>query len=790
MVVAWLVFPLLLTAISLGLGFLANGLSGGRVPATLLLPVGFGGLVVLTGFTTNWAATSTLTTPIVLLSAGFGLIAFRSLRSRGVDTSLTAAAVGVYAVYAAPALLTGSTTFAGFIKLDDGAQWMAMADRLVDGGRSALGMSPSTHEATVAVNMAPPYPVGAFPPMSVGAQALGTDPMWLMQPYMAWLGALLAVTLAGMLASMVPRPGPRAWAVFIAAQPALLLGFSLWGAVKESALAPLVALVAVLVTSVGRVDDRRLTWIRALIPLAVALGAVVLVAGVSGGWWVVIPMLWLAIQWVHGNGWRRGVARVGVVGAMALVMALPNLVWIQWSAIRGLATYASVDVLGNLWGRLSMLQVVGIWPTGDFRGQPSHMLVTILMVALVVGAAAFGIFRSARAARWEVPLYVLTTVPLAVIVNTGSQWVGSKGLAVASPALLTAASVGLAGLAARGWRVEAALGAAVVSTGVLWSSALAYHEAWLAPHEALADLRNLAEVQGLEGPALILEYNSYASRHLFRDLDAQGASEIRRDLIPTYSGRGLESGEYSDIDDFPMSSLAKFNTLVLRRSVQTSRPPADWSLVRSGPVYEVWAREAGPGATTVIEHLPLGDRIDPGGIADCKAVTDLAGRAPAGSQLAFVPRPPVLRAEPVVASAPPDWTVSSTGQVAAPSSGTMTYTVDLPVPGTYQPFVKGSFRGRLRVSLDGTPVFDQRHLLMWEGGGSVGTPIRMDEGVHTIDVTYSGPDWHPGSAGFTFAFGPILLSQQTAETSYRTLARERADELCGKRLDWVAVIGG
>ena len=211
------------------------------------------------------------------------------------------------------------------------------------------------------------------------------------------------------------------------------------------------------------------------------------------------------------------------------------------------------------------------------------MLVTVLLIALVAACAGFGLWRSLHGGNWAVPLYVATTVPLAVIANLGSPWVGSKGLAIASPALLTAAGVGLAAVAARGWRLEASLGAGVVSVAVLWSSVLAYHDAWLAPHDSLADLEGIAKEPSLQAPALMLEYNVYATRHLFRELDAQGAAELRRDLIPTYSGQGVDPGKDSDIDDFPMSSLAKFNTLVLRRSVLASRPPSDWTLVRFGP---------------------------------------------------------------------------------------------------------------------------------------------------------------------------------------------------------------
>ena len=60
-----------------------------------------------------------------------------------------AAAVGVFAVFAAPIVLSGEATFAGYIKLDDTATWFAMTDRVMEHGRSLAGLAPSTYEATL-----------------------------------------------------------------------------------------------------------------------------------------------------------------------------------------------------------------------------------------------------------------------------------------------------------------------------------------------------------------------------------------------------------------------------------------------------------------------------------------------------------------------------------------------------------------------------------------------------------------------------------------------------------------
>ena len=54
-------------------------------------------------------------------------------------------ALAVFAVYAAPIVLSGQATFAGYIKLDDTATWLAMTDRAMEHGRNLAGLEPSTY---------------------------------------------------------------------------------------------------------------------------------------------------------------------------------------------------------------------------------------------------------------------------------------------------------------------------------------------------------------------------------------------------------------------------------------------------------------------------------------------------------------------------------------------------------------------------------------------------------------------------------------------------------------------
>ena len=102
--------------------------------------------------------------------------------------------------------LSGEATFAGYIKLDDTATWLALTDRVMEHGRSLDGLAPSTYEATLAFNLADGYPVGVFLPLGVGGALLGEDIAWLVQPYMALLrGDARAGALGAPRAARSPR---------------------------------------------------------------------------------------------------------------------------------------------------------------------------------------------------------------------------------------------------------------------------------------------------------------------------------------------------------------------------------------------------------------------------------------------------------------------------------------------------------------------------------------------------------------------------------------------------------
>ena len=129
---SWVAFPALLTALAVGCGALIEAAARLRLPLALLPALGFAGIVVIGQFLTLADATAELTTPVVVAAGGGGLALLALRRRPRSGWWAVAAAAAVFAVYAAPIVLSGEATFAGYIRLDDTATWMALTDRVME----------------------------------------------------------------------------------------------------------------------------------------------------------------------------------------------------------------------------------------------------------------------------------------------------------------------------------------------------------------------------------------------------------------------------------------------------------------------------------------------------------------------------------------------------------------------------------------------------------------------------------------------------------------------------------
>jgi hypothetical protein len=732
--------------------------SGERLPRPLVLPAGLTVVILAGQFATLADATAELAGPLVVGLAAAGLLLSSPWRARP-DSWAYGAAVGVFAVFAAPIVLSGEATFAGYIKLDDTATYFAMTDRVMEHGRSLAGLAPSTYEATLGTTVSIGYPTGSLMPLGIGHQLLSYDIAWLFQPYLTVLAALLALALYAVLARVVPSRPLRALAVFVAAQPAILFGYALWGGIKELAGALLLALIAALLP--WTLEESRRA--RAALPLAAACAALVCVLSLPGAVWLVPAALVATVVLLRRP--QRLLPKAGVFVAGLALLAIPAFVAaVDW--LPRIGAFDKETNLGNLIGPLSGFQLFGIWPSGDFRVHPHDSAPAYVLIALVIAAGVVGVWWAWERGASELLAYVVIAgLGCALFLAVSSPWVAGKTLAMASPAALAAALGGCAAGLAHKRVVEAAVAALAIAAGVLWSNTLQYHDVLLAPRGQLHELETIGHDFAGQGPALMTTYEPYGARHFLRSLDPEGASELRRRFDYLTNGSVLSKGESADIDRIRLDGLLVYRTLVLRRGPAASRPPSSYQLVWHGRYYEVWQRPQGP--PTILQHLPLGSRNQAAGVPRCAEVLRLGSL---GGTLVTATRPRAI----------------SLGY--PPARGELALTVRVPASGDYTAWLGGDWRGLASISIDGRTVGSKRHELNWPGLYADLGSTRLSAGDHLVRVRYRTGGWRPGSGGTPYSFGPAALSLvDSREPVTRTFPRD-ARSLCGRPLDWVEAV--
>jgi hypothetical protein len=733
------------------------------LPGALVLPVGFA-LVILAGeLATLTGATARLAGPFVIVLAIAGLL-LAPPRPVGAWGWPAAAATATYAIYAAPIVLSGQATFAGYIKLDDTATYFAMTDRVMNHARSLAGLAPSTYEATLATTIKTGYPTGSLMPLGIGHQLLAYDIAWLYQPYLTFMAALLALALYAVLELTIPSRPWRAAASFLAAQPAILFGYALWGGIKELAGAWLLATIAALVpwTLLGRRGPL------AAVPLAAVCAALLCVLSLPGGVWL-LPAIIAVSLLIALRPEPALLERAGVFALALGVLAIPAFV-ASVSFLGQVSNYSKGTELGNLIPPgLSKLQLFGIWPGGDFRLRHDPAPVKVLIV-LVIAAAAVGVWWAWRQESWALLLYVATAgIGCALYLAVSSPWVGGKTIAMAAPAFLAAALAACSWAVLRGHVVEAAVVVIAIGGGVLWSNWDQYHDVWLAPHGQLHELEAIGHSISGQGPTLMTDYQVYGVRHFLRGADPEGASELRRRYDYLTDGKVLPpKTPWADIDRFRLDGVLVYRTLVLRRGPLSSRPPSVYRLVHSGRYYEVWQRPA-QVPDTIVEHLGLDTSSQPARAAACSEVTRLA-KAPGVARLATATRP-----ETIWLGAPP-------------LSGERQVTVSIPKDGEYFAWLGGDWYGDASISIDGREVGSRREELNWPGLYTELGRTRLAAGQHLVTIRHQTGGWHPGSGALPYSFGPVALSPVDDREPFRTVPASKARSLCGQRLDWVEAL--
>lgn len=337
------------------------------------------------------------------------------------------------------------------------------------------------------------------------------------------------------------------------------------------------------------------------------------------------------------EGWGRRFAPYALGGLVVLAVATAG----EWSRIGDFTRLEALNPdrfgsqLGNLRGSLSPLEVLGIWPAGDFRtaAEDASLPTIAFYLGATVGLLAFGagLVRSLRGERPELAAIALAALAAwAFLAVVGSPYVAAKGLAVAAPLVIAVAAWGTLG--SRGPML--ALGV-VLALGAAASSFLVLRQSPVGP---LAHANSLDEIRDAVRDEDVL----FLGRDDFIGWELRGSGEITgvvtnfydvEDARPRFK-KGEGGGEKFDVDVLFPRQLDRFRYVLATAGGPASQvPPRFVEAVRTRD-YVLYERTGATG-----KRVTLDEGTQVGATLDCSRDPRIAERS--GQAVIWEP-PPVI----------------------------------------------------------------------------------------------------------------------------------------------------
>ena len=784
---AWVALPVVVAISCLGLGLLAERLAGVRLPTALLLPTGLclSIVAVLPGYEVGAGGVVGALVLTVGVIAGF-VVGRHGLAERLRPGPAGAAALAVLGLYLAPVVLSGGWTWAGYNFLNDTAVQFLLADHLRTAGAGLPTGPLSTQSEVVRIYLESAYPLGTHGHLASLATLTGAGVDVIYQGYLSMLAAITALALA----ALGRRSGLGPWAAAAAgaggAASTLFYQYALQGSIKE------VGALACFVTA-GALGRELLAAERPVGAAAlVGLAGAAMFSALSAP---ALPFLGLLALLLVGGAFllpeavevrRRLVPSAAAGTAVLSVCAVPTLLSaLTFAHVASTAlspTSVATSTLGQLARPLEAIQVAGVWITGRYTQpivDPTLDVVTRVLSFAVLALLLVGIVVALRRREPGVAtLAVAVLVAGAIVEPRASPYADAKLLALASPIVLFGALFGALSLRGRA-RMPGIVAAAVVALGVLWSDAEAYHSVNLAPVERMQALEQAADTT--QGRGLVLfdeveEFGKYYGRH--------ARLNAAFEAITPKQARPQGGGYHLDLDRLDADYVREFDTIILRRGPATGRPPSDFEERFANAYYSVWERRTG---VEVITHLPLGAVNDRTGIPSCADVRAVAEAARDGWVVAAgVPEtvqvdPATLPSRPV--SWPPVAVPPGVVNPTTPGRVEARRTVE---GGVYDVWIRGSSGRPLIVRIEGQEVSAQgiNTQSQWLRAGTVS----LRPGLHELELERPGGGLSPGD-GAIGELGPVAFVRRE-RTGLRRVRPAAAEQLCGKRWDWIEAVAG
>lgn len=332
--------------------------------------------------------------------------------------------------------------------------------------------------------------------------------------------------------------------------------------------------------------------------------------------------------WFVGSGWKRDAGWAGGALALALLALLPIAssltAFFNGYGFSAAGTGAIVTTnFGNLFGPLSPYEVLGVWPSYDFRSFPANVFHTGELTALALALFAYGVVWAFRRGR----LWLLAGAGASWAIwwrvdATQSPYVGAKALVIAAP---IAMAVTLSGVLERraGPRWTAAVRIAAAAAFCALAAYSSFRALRNEPVQAPETVNELASFHRLIGNSnvLFLGDDEFATWDLRQS--AVGALLPYESSVPGVTANPAKpfGADYQlDFDSVTPAVLDRFRWVVTGSAPYSSQAPPNFRLVKTGRLYYLWKRVGPTQARSVIEP-----QYAPGAILDC--------HSPAGRRL-------------------------------------------------------------------------------------------------------------------------------------------------------------
>lgn len=781
MLLAWVLQPLLLLIIAVGIGRCVEAGARVRLSLEMLVAIGAAGAVVVADLSrlVPVDGVATVAVPVV---AGLGLIFGRRGLARRPDWVSWAGVSAGLVVLAAPFLRAWQPTFGGYTTLGDTAIQMLGAELLPRGAHALEDLDPSAVTAVLdSYFLGNGYPAAAQTLAGVTAKLLGAWSVETYQPFLLVLCGVLGLAVADMVRGRVNGLA-RGSAVLTAVCAPLITAYAWQGSIKEVAGAAFIAVTCAAMPT--RVEDAGGASWRQGVPFVVAAAAVLGALGFPGGMWL-LPIAGVGVGAFLASG-ERPSTRAAVRWVAPLGVTFLVLSWPTWRSLPDLWTVAPAvltlpNELGNLLRPLPSWQVVASWPVPDYRQRPDGALLqtSVLSAVLVGGLMVVGCYSAVRARAVGLVAWGASCASAWLAVSlAGSPWSVAKTMALAAPAAFALAVVGGAWVARRLPRTIAPLVVLLPVVAAVVSDVQGARGLALAP---IATLRELHDVtaQARGGPTLIVDNDEFA-----KVAAADAAPEVIGDVWRGRAVRGPDgavisgTGAVVDLDALGPSGLAGFTWVVVRRGPSMSWP-AGFRVLAASDRFLLFRRSA----TGVVRGFS--GQGEPLVLAAADGVCPEGGRSRVG-----LPRAAASVTTVDDWRYPAAWALSN-GPGGAflrlRGGGEGVGELVVSVPGRYRVWVGGSFPVPVTVTVAGKHVHGEATRRNFGAKLEPLGTVALPPGTHRVVVRVPDGGLLPGGSASSSV--PGTLAGVWVE---RLEARRRSSNVscrADRPFDWLARIG-